>query len=218
MKTPVIDGHIPTANLPKDPVKRAVATEQIARNAMTMPGFRTDLRGATQYLDHIPWPEFKAYGSDHGVKMGKLALDLAERIIQPGNNTQLKRDCQVVQQAALLHDIGRTRDWQYPDEGHGERSALLADKCMRENPGLWGDNTLREDVCRLIAAHTLSGPVPTDPRLLALWDADLLEAARLSPKTVEGARVMNERFAKLASPWARETDTKMRWRAFRGWN
>ena len=75
---------------------------------------------------------------------------------------------------------------------------------------------VRDGVCRLIAQHSLGGAPPTDPRLVAVWDADCFESVRLAPGTREGTVVKNRRLAKCITNWAQQEENQRTWRDHRG--
>ena len=168
-------------------------------------------------LRHVTWPTVDYYGHDHGKNTSELALHLAQ-VLKDDDGTRIaEHDLHIIKAAAYFHDLGRTMPWNMPDTDHRARSAELAAKAMASDSENWVPQSAREGVCRLIMIHTLDGPPPSDPRLVVLWDAECLEAARIMPNTAEGWQHMESRYAKLLTPWARDPSIQRRWRAHRGW-
>ena len=173
-------------------------------------------------LRHVTWPEVEYYGHDHGKQTSRLVLHVAQTMSEePGASATLfsKDDLHVIKAVGYFHDIGRQVGWPHADPGHHERSAELAGKAMAADSENWVPAHLRNEVCRVILAHGVSedGPRPTDPRMIALHDAECLEAARFAPNTPEGLTFMGRRFARLITPWARNRDVQARWKRHRGW-
>jgi hypothetical protein len=134
------------------------------------------------------------------------------------------RDFDVIKTAGLLHDLGRTTPWQAANVGHASRGAVIANRVFHDDAKAWGDQGFAADVCQLIATHRLPPvggaddvPRPTDPRLIALWDAECYEAARFVPNTPEGGKILAARMKMCITPWAREVGNQKRWRVYRGW-
>lgn len=168
-------------------------------------------------LRHVVWPSVPFYGHDHGKNTSELALHLAQ-VLKDADGTRIgEHDLHVIKGVAYFHDLGRTKPWNQPDPDHHQRSAELAAKAMASDSENWVPQSAREEVCKVIMAHTLDGPPPSDPRLVVLWDAECLEAARIMPNTAEGMQVMAERYSRLLTPWARDPSIQRRWREHRGW-
>lgn len=168
-----------------------------------------DIAGATS-LEKISW-KAEPFGYDHARQTSRLAVHIAESLGLTG------RDLQVVKAAGLFHDIVREGPWQQPDPGHNMRCAIAAEEAMRNDPEWWAQKDLHEEICRVIAQHSLDGPQPSDPRAQALWDADSYEAARFAPNTREGLEILKKRLDRLCTPWAQLAEHQRRWRDNRGW-
>lgn len=172
-------------------------------------------------LRHVTWPTVEHYGHDHGKQVCQLAMHLAQTLRDGGGSHAdfSERDLHIIKGVAYFHDLGRTLPWTQKDEGHRERSAELAAKAMALDTEKWVPAHLQEDVCRVIVHHHVDddGPPPTDPRMIVLWDAECLDAARFAPNTPEGLEVMARRFNRLITPWARDPSIQRRWKEHRGW-
>ncbi len=196
---------------------RQQALAERRQSALTRAAVNGNLRGqitpqeAGVDLSTITWPSLPEYDYMHGKWTSQLAVHIAQTI--PDVRAE---DLQVVRTAGLLHDLGRREDWRKPDPGHNTRSAALADEVMKKT-GWWAKAELRERVCRAIATHTLEGPPPADPVLVALWDAECLESARLAPRTSEGIKILKARTERVITPWAKNPEHQRRWRDMRGW-
>lgn len=169
-------------------------------------------------LSRINFPDrvdpvlLKDYGYQHHSETAKLAHRVGEFL------GLSEHDLSVVKNAGMLHDLGRRTPWPGVDPGHQERSAQMADEAMRNDPIIWGDGKKRFDVCWVIANHRMDGPAPpTDPRLVALWDAECYEACRFAVGTREGIQAMKAGFERVITAWAKHEEYQRRWRAHRGW-
>lgn len=181
---------------------------------------------ALQLQFDIPWPEVEHYGAVHARETAELATQIYRRLpshmIKTDNPHLAKREDEVIKYAAMYHDIGRTQPWRKEDPHHARRSAEIAEGLLKNEPNLDADPALREyllaEVPRIITAHDLSAPeLPTDPRAVALWDADSLEACRFAPGTRVCLELMKKRYERLCSPWAKDRDLQSGWRKMRGW-
>lgn len=157
----------------------------------------------------VPWPE-EPYGFQHAQETAALAVHIAQTIggISP-------TDLNALRFAGMFHDVCRARPWQEKDDGHSQRSADYLERFMqkRNDP-----TSLIERAVLLVARHDLSArELPRDPLAQALWDADSLEAARLSPGTPTGLRILRQRNARLCTAFARERDNQATWMRHRGW-
>jgi len=151
-------------------------------------------------------PELAAYGDEHGTRCAYLAT----KVFAPRLGLGIA-EIPIVTGLAMFHDLGRTRPWQAQDD-HAALSAARADEAMRNHPTAWNEANVRDEVCRLIAQHSLKGPPPSDKRLIALWEADCWESVRLAPRTREGVVVMEERLAMCITPWGRDEENQRKWR------
>lgn len=207
---------------PHDPQLREMANRAMnlaQRNA-------TQHRMLEQPLDvrHIEeWPEVDFYGPKHAQEVSELAVQVFHRIPREiDNQREYDYDVVALKWAGMLHDIGRTQPWRKPDPHHGQRSAEMAERLLRDDSRNFNDDGLHAYVVKttpwLIANHNLGAErLPTDPRLQALWDADSLEAARLGPGTRACLEEMKKRYGRLCTPWAQMRETQQRWRRYRGW-
>lgn len=164
-------------------------------------------------LRDIPFSPVEHFGYAHSQEMATLAHYI-------GDGLKLDAaDLKAVKVAGLLHDVGRTLPWQQSDLGHQTRGADIAVRFLKSQPEVYTDTKLISDVGWLIANHCLSGPLPTDARLQALWDADAYDAARLAVGTPEGLRVFKARTddSRLCTDWAKDKNNKKTWLAHRGW-
>lgn len=173
-------------------------------------------------LREVTWPTVEHYGHDHGKQTSRLALHIAQAMTdEPGASASLFKtdDLHLIKAVGYFHDLGRQLGWTHDDHGHHARSAELAEKAMASDSENWVPAHLRSEVCRVILAHGVSneGPLPTDPRLIALHDAECLEAARFAPNTPEGLTFMGRRFGRIITPWARDREHQSRWKRHRGW-
>lgn len=168
---------------------------------------------------HVVWPEVPYYGFDHGNQTSRLAVYIAERMQDAGEAKFRDNDIHLIKAVGFYHDLGRTRPWNLADDHHA-RSAQLAGAAMAGDAENWVPHHVRDEVCQVIQnSHSVGDEdtPPSDPRLIALWDAECLEAARFEPNTLEGMQVIDRRFARILTPWARLAETKNRWKAHRGW-
>lgn len=162
-------------------------------------------------LRDIPFSPVEHYGYEHSQEMSTVAHYIAEGLGVTG------LDLQAVKIAGLFHDLGREQPWQRADPDHQRRSADMAVTFLKGQGETWAKAELIEQVAWLIANHSLAGPLPSDPRLQALWDADAYDAARFSPGTPEGMRIFRERTARLCTDWAKNPENKRTWLKHRGW-
>jgi hypothetical protein len=214
---------------PLDPIERAVKAEQRFREVeatrsrfnpetghhRSMGALGSEIPGASD-LSAVPFPErldpaLALYGYKHHADTSKLAY-------RAGQDLNLSdRDLVLVKGAGMLHDLGRRIPWPAEDPGHQERGAAIAEEVMRQDPQFWGDREAREQVAWLIAHHDLSGPKPSDPRLIALWDAELFESMLLGVGSRAGAAGMSVALERVITPWARNPEHQLRWRSHHGW-
>lgn len=176
-----------------------------------------------QTLFNVPWPEHPLFGADHA----KWTTKLAERILfavfqQRGMPEPSEQEVNIIKGAAMFHDLGRSlkpdQNWRQREPGHNKRSADLAEKVLlADDNWRFKQNTHRE-ICKLILAHELP-PLgvddkkrPTDPFLIALWDAECLESSRFDPNTESGLLITKERFGQVISGWAQLPEHRQRWR------
>ena len=186
-----------------------------------------------QILTDVPWPEHALFGADHG----KWTAKLAERILcsvfeQFGRGEPTEHELNTIRGAALFHDLGRglkpDQSWRVPEPGHQQRSADIAARVLLTDPNWRFKQNTHAHILQLIAGHRLpvlggsgggaSGkPVqpPTDPFMVALWDAECLESARFDPNTEQGLIITRERFNQTVSAWAKLPAHRQRWRAER---
>jgi hypothetical protein len=201
---------------PNEARRLAEAGERQMQRAATR-SIMTDMPGVSD-LSGVPFPEranpaLKDYGFKHHSDVAKLTyrigqfLDLPETVLTP------------LKGAGMFHDLGRSVPWGSEDPGHRERSAVLAEAAMRQDPQFWGDRATREEVCWLIANHRLGAGVtpPTDKRLIALWDAECFEQARFAVGTREGAQCMKSGFERCLTAWAQLPEHQQTWRHEKGW-
>lgn len=194
----------------KDPLQQALFAERMFQAASHNKQMVGDITGASK-LEHIAWPTVQYYGYDHARNTSRLAAHIASYL------GLSERDISIVKAAGLFHDIGRLEPWHKEDRDHAFRSASFAEEYMKKDPEWWAQRDLHEEICRLIAQHSLSGEAPRDPRAIALYDADCMEAARIAPNTIEGAKLMKQRMSQLQTEWARHSEHQQRWRTYRGW-
>jgi uncharacterized protein len=101
------------------------------------------------------WP---GYTYEHTLRVRNLAVAMAR---------QVGADVEIVEMAALLHDIGKPVDGPHGDIGAQRAEAILKD--------LGIDAPLRDRVCDLVQTHL--APDPTYPaENLVLSDADYIDA------------------------------------------
>lgn len=165
-------------------------------------------------LKDLPWSEVPKYGYDHCNGVAMLAYEMGLAL---GLND---RDLQAVKLAGMLHDVGRTKPWQFPEPGHQKASAEIAVRVLRGGKHSHTEDWLRDRVEYLILGMDLSAPsLPTDPALQVLWDVDALEAARLAPGTPEGMRVWKQRTveSRLCTQLARSRDARLNVLRNHGW-
>lgn len=195
-------GATSEGSAPQDALQRALAQERALRiaEAQAHNSQRTEIQGTD--ISRVPWPEVEHFGWEHH--------NFTSQLVGYMLAAEKPRDLTIAKTAALYHDLGRARPWQYV-EYCAELSARLADTVMRAHPET---ASYRDDVCRLIALH---GTTPEGPLAIALHDADLLEAARFAPGTPSGLQAMKLAYARLLTPWARDVETQRRWREKRGW-
>ncbi|HLD27358.1 MAG TPA: HD domain-containing protein [Patescibacteria group bacterium] len=112
-------------------------------------------RFAESKLDSLNW--------QHTLEVREVALKLARLE---------KADRQIVEAAALLHDIGKNRG----DEGHVPRSEQLARKFL-EKEGY--EQRFVEEVVYCVSVHTLpwenQAELLTTPEAKVLFDADMIQ-------------------------------------------
>lgn len=155
-------------------------------------------------------PDMVQYGYEHGKQTAELALVIAKHL-----GVTNKDELKMVEGAARFHDLGRTRPWQYQDT-HAALSAQRAAELMHNDPTLWSNPAVREGICGLIVRHSLSGSPPTDPRLVALWDADCFESVRfLETNTREAVTMMHARLRLCITKWAQTKENQVKWRDHR---
>jgi hypothetical protein len=152
------------------------------------------------------------YGSDHALQTSLLAVECAKLlgVLKP-------EDQRVVRTVAYFHDYGRREPWTRPDPGHNIRSADETVRVLSGRVNGHGDRDFIHEVARLIAAHDPLGAKPSDPRLLAVREADLLESARLEPNTVEGLKVFKARAALCMTELGLNREHRVTWLKHRGW-
>jgi hypothetical protein len=195
-----------------------------------------DIMGASD-LSKIDWPTQEHYGWEHARDVSQLAVHIAQggRATVGCDVDLTANDIEVIKAAGLFHDLGREEEWSKPAPGHRFASAERARKLMVEDAQNWFRRDLIDDVCRLITQHALphvdadgllrdekgvvleAPPIPTDPRLRCLWDAEAFEGMRFAPGTWQGATVLKARLAHLATPWAKVPEHQRRWREKKGW-
>jgi uncharacterized protein len=101
------------------------------------------------------WP---GYTYEHTLRVRNLAIAMAR---------QVGADLEVVEMAALLHDIGKPVDGPHGDIGAQRAQAVLKDLCI--------DGPIRSRVCDLVRTHL--APDPAYPvENLVLSDADYIDA------------------------------------------
>lgn len=168
----------------------------------------------------IPWPSLPHYGYDHGRMCSQLAAYLGQWLGLGGE------DLTVLKGAAFLHDLGRAAPHGVADPSHAERGAEAARALLLTDPDWRSQSRVIDRVCAAIARHRLpplGAPVGSlrppegDLVMVALWDADALEGARIAPQTAEGMAVLRGRADQLLTPWAKDAANQRRWRQFRGW-
>lgn len=209
----------------KDPNKAASAFEQykkelafdrVAAGAAAQRNKTITPEDAGIDLSRITWPserkpeELAQYDYYHGKYTSQLAVHILE-----GFPDVRPRELQVLRTAAFLHDLGRERNWRMADPGHQERSARMANEVLRASP-LWSNSDLVDEMCALIAKHTLPGR-PVSPSEIVLHDAECFESARFAPDTREGIEIMRARMGACVTPWGQLLEHQRRWRATRGW-
>jgi hypothetical protein len=183
-----------------------------------------EVQQAPTFVGAVEWPTVPYYGFDHARETSELALQVYYRIPIHADLTPFESKVNElsVKYAGLYHDLGRTAPWNHKDPGHAQASASLAEEYLKTDNDLSRDDALREAViretCRLIANHSLDAPsLPTDPRAMALWDADSLEAARIEPGTHEGLRLLKHRYERLCTEWVKNKNLQSKLRQMRGW-
>lgn len=150
------------------------------------------------YLNRVNFPP-DPYGVDHGNWVSSTATSVGVYLGLAGNELWL------CQRAGMFHDVGRRNpNWRQRDDGHNVRSARAALEALVHEPEWKALQPMLERLARVIANHDLDGPPPQDPVAIALWDADILDCARLGQGTNEGAQLIQKRYARLISGFARD--------------
>lgn len=172
-----------------------------------------EVQGRELDLQDIPFPSVLHYGFEHGNNVMLMAQTVATSM-----GVTKKETIDAIKLAGLFHDVGRLAQWQEHDAEHRFRS-VEAWRVWANSHAI--ETSIREEVAWLLANHTLSGSPPIDHRLVGLWDADCLEAARFAPNTGDGLRAINKRVPMLISPFAKNVmNTKTNrdaWLRYRGW-
>lgn len=182
------------------------------------------MAGTPTLLYHIDFPDVEHYGHDHAQQTSDCAMRIFASLplFSEGPTWQQKLRLETVRLTGLLHDIGRLAPWTESDPGHGQRSAAMAEKLIRDDPKFVPDPDLRDklmhDVPRIISKHDLKGAHPTNPCAQALWDADSYEILRFEVGQLAHLRgPVKKRMSRLITPWACEIENQRRWRVYRGW-
>lgn len=190
--------------------------------AAGIPSIVTDMPGQGD-LTAIPWPDVPDFQHNHHTALAKLAYHIATWLSAAkmnGGEKLAQDDFLAVKAAGSLYALGRTKPWPGKDD-HRSRSAALAEEVMHKDPGFWGNPKVRAEACKLIAAMRdptdLANDPPTDPRLLALWDAECYEQCRFGVGTREGIQSMAAGFKRAQTAWGREPANQESWRRYRGW-
>jgi HD superfamily phosphohydrolase YqeK len=138
--------------------------------------------------------------------------------------------------AGMFHDLGRNIEvplgggvldrknggkvslWTERAPDHARVSADLAEIALQKDVNFMATH-LDQRVCRVIGQHNIHGPTPTDPIAKALYDADILEAARFGHYYGQDIglfeKFLHGRYSRLCTEWARDPRVKERWRRTR---
>jgi len=122
--------------------------------------------------------------------------------------------------AGSFHDLKRTKPFGYEDPGHGKAAADFVDGFLSRTE-YWREQKMRELCCRLIANHPKNSESHDDGLIMhCLRDADMYEAVRIAPGTMEGITVIkngpgNPDNMKLG--FTKEKANLRQWMNFRGW-
>jgi len=126
-------------------------------------GSRTRIVDLVEELVKKLYPRDMVHGLDHVLRVRDLALRIGEEVPEPV-------DREILELAALLHDIGRISG----DEGHARRSAEIA-RIVLELANYPRDRI--ERIAEAIQAHSFSeGFKPGSIEAKVLSDADKLDA------------------------------------------
>jgi len=115
------------------------------------------------YVKSLPEDRKPAHGYDHVSRVRNWAIKIARAENFP--------DLEMVEAAALLHDIGRTIP-QEQGKTHGELSARLAEKFLNKNK-LFGQLEITQ-ICEAVAHHSDIKEIKSN-LLDILRDADILD-------------------------------------------
>ncbi len=199
-------------------VESILRAAEARRESFTVQGRELDLQD-------IPFPPLLHYGFEHANVVMLMAPYVAQTL-----GVGKKEVIDAIKFAALFHDTGRLAPWRETDAEHRFRSVEIW-RVWANQKAI--ETSVKEEVAWLIANHTLSraeghagaratrASPPIDHRLIGLWDAECLEAARFAPNTGEGLRILNQRLAQLISPFAKnvakEKTQRDAWLRYRGW-
>jgi hypothetical protein len=171
------------------------------------------------YVDvrEVNWPTFKGYDFDHGRHTAQLVRHLASLNTNSGGLGVIDEpDVRILEAAALLHDIGRTKEGDDPD--HYRRGAILANGILAGPGNNWTPED-RDAVSRLILRHGDRDAARGNALLQILQDADRLEVGRFDVQTKAGlARIAQSCRRELFwTPWAADAGTLRKWLKFHKW-
>ncbi len=166
------------------------------------------------YIDcsMIKWSNIPGYDYDHASNTARLAKFLAEC------NGFDSRQCRIIEAAATLHDVGRTREGDDPQ--HYRLGANLVKTILNSgsNYGAWSEED-SDEVARLVFKHGSREEGRSDKRLQCIQDADRLEVVRFDV----GTKVSLARIAQTCKPdlfWTQFASTPSAlkaWMRHRGW-
>lgn len=151
---------------------------------------------------------------DHALQTSILAERIGQSLGLDGDELQACRA------AGMFHDLGRNvegkkngkvSNWWEKHSDHHLRSAELADVVLLDDVNFDALGDIRSRVCRVIGQHNIFGPAPSDPIARALYDADILEAARLVRDDIRfNIAVIRDRYSRLCTEWARNPEVQAR--------
>ncbi len=161
-------------------------------------------------IERARWPA-DPYGYDHATCTIEAALTVA-RSLKLG----MREDepiMGVVRAVAAFHDLGRKAPWHQPDHDHAVLSADMAAHTLKDDPNWRAHRDLIDRVRKVIAEHNIASRKPgsSDPVAICLWDADILESARLLQIDPGLEGMVYQRYSMLVTPFGRDPGVQKRW-------